>query len=451
MFTIAGVYAVNPVSQDKQAFLQQFTVMADADSGASTGPAALTVAPAIITSGPYRTVDVAPADNAAITVMGTGGAIYPQNLCFHKNAFALDYLDELEKEGANANAPTAALNVLNKYTGQAGHAPGVSATAPLIRDAVLRYGPSQDALPQATTALYNPEQPSVAQKDGGSGGLFAPVHDTQGETNVLNTGNPSPIYEGNPPTSSNLPDTSVQIQPNLPIIPEMKPEIFPQNAQPELLMRPRMKPTPPGEPPRRRPPQRPVRNFHPGTTPPDPEDIPIPTDRNLPPFQMVSPEQPVHGHRPAPGLSRSSDEEIADRPLDQETENSSPAVEDTEEKTPAIEWKPVQGFVTTKETFNTNGPVRVELNSMTFGVDGMRYTVDWHPLDKNGNRETVVQSEDYRAPEYGGIVLPGVPSETIIEPPYDHPYGFEVTVRVPPQAKYNDSSTGPYLNIYESK
>ena len=101
VFTIAGVYAVNPVSQDKQAFLQQFTVMADADSGASTGPAALTVAPAIITSGPYRTVDVAPADNAAITVMGTGGAIYPQNLCFHKNAFALVSVPLEVPEGAS--------------------------------------------------------------------------------------------------------------------------------------------------------------------------------------------------------------------------------------------------------------------------------------------------------------------------------------------------------------
>ena len=90
------------------------------------------------------------------------------------------------------------------------------------------------------------------------------------------------------------------------------------------------------------------------------------------------------------------------------------------------------------------------MNSMSLFLDGMQFTVDWHPLDKNGNRETVVQSEDY-PPEYGSNLLTGIPSERIIEPPYDHPYGFEVTVRVPPQAKYNDSSTGPYLNIYESK
>jgi hypothetical protein len=95
VFTIASVFAVNPVpgegSTGKQTmpYLQQFVVLADADSGASTGPSTLTISPPIITSGPYQTVSAAPADNAAITVVGTGGATYPQNLAFHKNAFAL--------------------------------------------------------------------------------------------------------------------------------------------------------------------------------------------------------------------------------------------------------------------------------------------------------------------------------------------------------------------------
>lgn len=95
VFTIAGVYAVNPVPGEGSTgktvmpYLQQFTVLADADSGATTGPAALTISPPIITSGPQQTVNAAPADNAAITVLGTGGTAYPQNMGFHKNAFAL--------------------------------------------------------------------------------------------------------------------------------------------------------------------------------------------------------------------------------------------------------------------------------------------------------------------------------------------------------------------------
>lgn len=84
-FTIAGVYSVNPISKVSTGNLQQFTVLADADSGASTGPATLSISPAIITSGPYQTVDAAPADNAAITVL----ASYAANLAFHQNAFGL--------------------------------------------------------------------------------------------------------------------------------------------------------------------------------------------------------------------------------------------------------------------------------------------------------------------------------------------------------------------------
>lgn len=93
VFTIAGVFAVNPVpgegGKQQMPYLQQFTVLADATSGASTGPAALTISPPIITSGPHQTVSAAPADNAAITVLGTSNTAYPQNLGFHKNAFAL--------------------------------------------------------------------------------------------------------------------------------------------------------------------------------------------------------------------------------------------------------------------------------------------------------------------------------------------------------------------------
>lgn len=93
VFTIAGVNAVNPVPREgtKQdaGFLQQFVVLADANSGATTGPATLTISPPIITTGPQQTVTAAPADGAAITVLGTGGTAYKQNMAFDKNAFAL--------------------------------------------------------------------------------------------------------------------------------------------------------------------------------------------------------------------------------------------------------------------------------------------------------------------------------------------------------------------------
>lgn len=88
VFTIANVYAVNPVSKDVMPYLQQFVVN-QAVSADGSGNATVNISPAIITSGAYQTVSAVPAAAAAITVNGAAGAGYPQNLVFHKNAFAL--------------------------------------------------------------------------------------------------------------------------------------------------------------------------------------------------------------------------------------------------------------------------------------------------------------------------------------------------------------------------
>ncbi|MDQ2079484.1 P22 phage major capsid protein family protein [Xanthobacteraceae bacterium Astr-EGSB] len=99
VFNIAGVYAVNPVSKQVLPYLQQFVVNADVDSSAG-GALTANISPAIITSGAYQTVSAAPADNAAITVLGTASTIYPQNMVFHKNAFALAMVPMEKPEGA---------------------------------------------------------------------------------------------------------------------------------------------------------------------------------------------------------------------------------------------------------------------------------------------------------------------------------------------------------------
>lgn len=94
VFTLAGVFAVNPVPGEGATgktvlpYLQQFVVTADTASDGA-GNATVSISPAIITSGPYQTVDAAPADNAQVSVIGTASTAYPQNLGFHKNAFAL--------------------------------------------------------------------------------------------------------------------------------------------------------------------------------------------------------------------------------------------------------------------------------------------------------------------------------------------------------------------------
>ncbi len=72
MFTIAGVYAVNPETGATLSYLQQFVIKADVTTNANAAnDTNLTISPPIITSGAYQTVIAAPANDAAITYLGT--------------------------------------------------------------------------------------------------------------------------------------------------------------------------------------------------------------------------------------------------------------------------------------------------------------------------------------------------------------------------------------------
>lgn len=93
VFTIAGVFALNPENKQSTGQLQQFVVRENASSDAS-GNASVVISPAIIVGGAYATVSNTPADNAAITVVsGTAGSQHSQNILYHKDAFTLVTVD----------------------------------------------------------------------------------------------------------------------------------------------------------------------------------------------------------------------------------------------------------------------------------------------------------------------------------------------------------------------
>jgi hypothetical protein len=120
VFTIADVYAVNPVSKEATGILQQFVILSDLT--ATGTDAVLSISPAIIVSGPYQTVNSVPADGAAITMMGTGSTAYKQNLVFHKNAFALVMADLEMPDGAVFKARESkngfSIRVIKYYDGE---------------------------------------------------------------------------------------------------------------------------------------------------------------------------------------------------------------------------------------------------------------------------------------------------------------------------------------------
>lgn len=91
-FTIAGCYAVNPMSGESTGQLRSFVVTSDAYSiTVSTIEDCVYVnfLPQMIHTGPYKTVDTIPQLEAAVQVFGVPNTNMPQNLAFQKNAFAL--------------------------------------------------------------------------------------------------------------------------------------------------------------------------------------------------------------------------------------------------------------------------------------------------------------------------------------------------------------------------
>jgi len=99
VFTVAGVYSVNPQTRESTGSLQQFVVTAAA-TGSST--ATLTVSPAMYTSSnALATIDAFPAASAVVTMLGSANSQYAQNLVYHKDAITFATADLLLPQGVD--------------------------------------------------------------------------------------------------------------------------------------------------------------------------------------------------------------------------------------------------------------------------------------------------------------------------------------------------------------
>jgi hypothetical protein len=99
VFTIAGVFAVNPQTRQSTGSLQQFTVTA-AVTGSST--ATLNISPALYTAGnALATVFSFPQASAVVTMVGSALTSYPQNLIYHKDAISFATADLLLPQGVD--------------------------------------------------------------------------------------------------------------------------------------------------------------------------------------------------------------------------------------------------------------------------------------------------------------------------------------------------------------
>jgi hypothetical protein len=127
VFTVAGVYEVNPQNYTSTGILQQFVVTQTVSDTA--GAMTIPISPAIIPDGNLQTVSASPANGAAIIPLGstitTGAGTMaatssPNSLIFHPEAFVLAMAD-LDAELPGAEVTRVSDNELNislRYTRQ---------------------------------------------------------------------------------------------------------------------------------------------------------------------------------------------------------------------------------------------------------------------------------------------------------------------------------------------
>ena len=91
IFTIPGVYAVNPQNRQSYGKLRNFVVNSTTTVG--TGGTTVNISPAIIVSGQFQNVQVTSYNSPNITAFNNTGVSSPQNIMMHRNAYTLAVAD----------------------------------------------------------------------------------------------------------------------------------------------------------------------------------------------------------------------------------------------------------------------------------------------------------------------------------------------------------------------
>jgi hypothetical protein len=117
VFTVAGCFAVNPLTRESTGSLFQFVALASVT--ASGGAATVTVAPMYSASHALATVSSLPANSQTVTFIGAASTQYPQNLVYHKDAITFATADLLLPQGVDmasrANHNGISLRVVRQY------------------------------------------------------------------------------------------------------------------------------------------------------------------------------------------------------------------------------------------------------------------------------------------------------------------------------------------------
>lgn len=119
VFTVAGVFAVHPITKQAYPFLQQFVVTAD-NTASGTAYTGVAFSPAVYTTGGCQNVSAFPTNGSQIVIQtGSTNTSYTQNLAFHKSAFRMVSVPLIMPKSAE---------IAEQYTSESGF------TIALVRD-----------------------------------------------------------------------------------------------------------------------------------------------------------------------------------------------------------------------------------------------------------------------------------------------------------------------------
>ena len=121
VFTIPGVYAVNPQNRQSTGSLMNFTVTSTVTGTGS--PQSVSIFPVPVFSGQFQNVTSStgaiPSSQACTIISGSAGASYPNALAFHKDAFALGTADLILPQGVDmagrASADGLSIRLVRQY------------------------------------------------------------------------------------------------------------------------------------------------------------------------------------------------------------------------------------------------------------------------------------------------------------------------------------------------
>ena len=103
VFTITGVYSVNPETKQSTGQLLQFTVTSNYAGGAGN----INISPALYKSGARQNFTHSGGDipdNTALTFLGSASTAYAQNIAYHRNAFTMVTADLVMPDGVHEKA-----------------------------------------------------------------------------------------------------------------------------------------------------------------------------------------------------------------------------------------------------------------------------------------------------------------------------------------------------------